>query len=83
MGKRVSIPAQPNFDENTIALLDKHQGVFTDAQLIQLAKILKLDTAPQSATVMEQRVQEEAPTSTEVSGPGTENSYSMEERSPF
>jgi hypothetical protein len=60
VGKGVTVPARPNFDDNTIDLLDKNQGVFTDAQLVQLAKILKLDTSPPSAAVQAQRAQEEA-----------------------
>lgn len=54
------MPAQPNFDDNTVDLLDKNQGVFTDAQVVQLAKILKLDTSPPSAATQAQRAQEEA-----------------------
>jgi len=35
-------------------LLDSTQKVFTNAQLVRLATILKLDTSPQAATAAQQ-----------------------------
>ena len=46
-----------NFDDNTLQLLDSNPKVFTNAQLVRLATILKLDTSPQAATA-QQRTRE-------------------------
>jgi hypothetical protein len=50
VGSGVTLPQLVNFDDNTLQLLDSNQKVFTNTQLVRLATILKLDTAPQSAT---------------------------------
>ncbi len=54
VGPSVTLPKTVNFDDNTVLLLDSKQKVFTNAELVELAKILKLDTSPQAA----QRAQE-------------------------
>jgi hypothetical protein len=41
---KVSLAAQ-NFDDATVALLDTCQRLFSPSQVLQLAKILKLDTS--------------------------------------
>jgi hypothetical protein len=46
VGSEVTLPATVNFDDNTLQLLDGRQKVFTNAQLVKLAKTLKLDTSP-------------------------------------
>jgi len=50
VGSSVTLPQTVNFDDNTLLLLDSNQKVFTNAQLVKLATILKLDTSPQAAT---------------------------------
>ncbi len=50
VGSGVTLPQTVNFDDNTLLLLDNNQKVFTNAQLVRLATILKLDTSPQAAT---------------------------------
>lgn len=57
VGSGVTLPQTVNFDDNTLLLLDSNQKVFTNAQLVRLATILKLDTSPQTATA-QQRTQE-------------------------
>jgi hypothetical protein len=57
VGSSVALPRTVNFDDNTALLLDSRRKVFTNAELVRLAKILKLDTSPQAATA-----QQEAPT---------------------
>jgi hypothetical protein len=44
-------PQTVNFDDNTLQLLDSRQKVFTNAQLVKLAKALKLDTSPPTTPV--------------------------------
>jgi len=56
VGSGVTLPRAVNFDDSTVLLLDSRQKVFTNAELVQLAKILKLDTSPPAATA--QRAQE-------------------------
>jgi hypothetical protein len=46
VGSSVTLPETVNFDDNTLQLLDSSQKVFTNAQLVKLAKTLKLDTSP-------------------------------------
>jgi len=46
VGSSVTLPETVNFDDNTLQLLDSSQKVFTNAQLVKLAKTLKLDTLP-------------------------------------
>jgi hypothetical protein len=53
VGPNVTLPQTVNFDDNTLLLLDSRQKVFTNAELVQLAKILKLDTSPQAATAQQ------------------------------
>jgi hypothetical protein len=50
-----------DFDDNTLLLSSSRQKVFTNAELVQLAKILKLDTSPPAATA--QRAQRPRPKS--------------------
>ena len=57
VGSGVTLPQTVNFDDNTLQLLDSNQKAFTNAQLVRLATILKLDTSPQAATA-QQRTQE-------------------------
>ena len=57
VGSGVTLPQTTNFDDNTLLLLDSRQKVFTNAELVRLATILKLDTFPQAATG-QQRTQE-------------------------
>jgi hypothetical protein len=54
VGTGVTLPPTVDFDDNTLQLLDSSQKVFTNAQLVKLAKTLKLDTSPPTA----QRTQE-------------------------
>jgi hypothetical protein len=49
-----------NFNDKTLLLLDSRQVLFTDAEVVQLAEILKLETSSPSATAQAQRTQEEA-----------------------
>jgi hypothetical protein len=60
VGKGVKVPKKPNFDDNTVNLLDQHEGALSPEQILQLAGILKLDTSPPSATAQAQRAQQEA-----------------------
>jgi hypothetical protein len=53
------VPRRPQFNDKTLLLLDKYQRVFTPAEVVQLAEILKLDTSPPSPTAQAQRAQEE------------------------
>lgn len=46
VGTGVTLPETVDFDDNTLQLLDSSQKVFTNAQLVKLAKTLKLDTSP-------------------------------------
>lgn len=57
VGSGVTLPQTVDFDDNTLLLLDSNQKVFTNAQLVRLATILKLDTSPQAATA-QHRTQE-------------------------
>jgi hypothetical protein len=57
VGSGVTLPQTVDFDDNTLLLLDSNQKVFTNAQLVRLATILKLDTSPQTATA-QHKVQE-------------------------
>jgi hypothetical protein len=50
VGTGVTLPQTVNFDDNTLQLLDSRQKVFTNAQLVKLAKTLKLDTSPPTTT---------------------------------
>jgi hypothetical protein len=50
VGSSVTLPETVNFDDNTLKLLDSSQKVFTNAQLVKLAKTLKLDTLPPTTT---------------------------------
>jgi hypothetical protein len=50
VGSGVTLPTTVNFDDNTLQLLDSRQKVFTNAQLVKLAKTLKLDTSPPTTT---------------------------------
>jgi hypothetical protein len=50
VGNGARNPFKVNFDNTTVSLLDKKQGIFTAAQIVQLAKILKLDTSSPSIT---------------------------------
>jgi hypothetical protein len=68
VGPGVTLPQTVNFDDNTLLLLDSNQKVFTNAKLVRLATILKLDTSPQTATA-QQRTQEEAATAEQQPGP--------------
>lgn len=57
VGSGVTLPTTVNFDDATVNLLDTRQKVFTPAQLVRLAEILKLDTsapAAQTARAAEQ-----------------------------
>jgi hypothetical protein len=56
VGPNVTLPKTVDFDDDTVLLLDSRQKVFTNAELVQLAKILKLDTSPPATTA--QRSQE-------------------------
>jgi len=56
VGPNVTLPKTVNFNDDNLLLLDGTQKVFTNAQLVQLAKILKLDTSPPATT--SQRAQE-------------------------
>ncbi len=49
VGPNVRLPATVNFNNQTALLLDSNQRVFTNAELVRLARILKLDTSPQAA----------------------------------
>jgi hypothetical protein len=46
VGSGVTLPQTVNIDDNTLQLLDSRQKVFTNAQLVKLAKTLKLNTSP-------------------------------------
>ena len=59
VGRHVTLPKRVNFNDKTVKRLDRRQALLTDAQIVKLAKILKLDTSPPSSTVQAQRVQEE------------------------
>ena len=50
----------PNIDDNTLLLLDAHEGLLSPEQIDHLAQILKLDTSPPSPTAQAQRAQEES-----------------------
>jgi len=50
VGSGVTLPTKVNFDGATVNLLDTRQKVFTAAQLVRLATILKLDTSGSSTT---------------------------------
>lgn len=54
------VPRRVHFNDKTALLLDKYQRVFTAAEAVQLAEILKLDTSPPSTTA--RRVQESTTT---------------------
>jgi hypothetical protein len=54
------VPRKPHFNDKTVLLLDKYQKVFTATEVVQLAEILLLDTAPPSPAIQAQRAQEEA-----------------------
>jgi hypothetical protein len=56
VGPNVTLPKTVDFDDDTVLLLDSRQKVFTNAELVQLAKILKRDTSPPATTA--QRSQE-------------------------
>lgn len=58
--KKVTGKKAKDFDDKTVLLLDSRQRVFTPAEAVQLAQILKLDTSPPSSTTEAQRAQEEA-----------------------
>jgi hypothetical protein len=50
VGPNVALPATVDFDDETLILLDSTQNVFTDAQVVRLARILKLNVYPPSVT---------------------------------
>jgi hypothetical protein len=66
VGSGVTLSQTVNFDDNTLVLLDSRQKVFTNAELVRLATILKLDTSPQEAATATQK---EATTSEQQSVP--------------
>jgi hypothetical protein len=49
VGTGVTLPQTVDFDDNTLQLLDSRQRVLTNAQLVKLAEMLKLDTSPPPA----------------------------------
>lgn len=48
----------PNFDDATVALLDTCQRLFSPSQVLQLAKILKLDTSGRTVVAGTERARE-------------------------
>lgn len=56
------VPKKVSFNDKTVLLLDSRQRVFTAAEVVQLAEILKLDTSPLSAAEA-QRARQEAESS--------------------
>lgn len=50
VGSGVAVPANPNFDDATVGLLDLNQNALTDAQVVRLAQILKLNVYPPTVT---------------------------------
>ena len=49
VGPSVALPTKVSFEDNTLLLIGGTQKVFTNAELVRLAKILKLDTSAQAA----------------------------------
>ena len=77
MGSGVTLPQTVDFDDNTLLLLDSNQKVFTNAQLVKLATILKLDTSPQAATA-QYTTQEEATTAEQQPVPSWQEIFGVE-----
>jgi hypothetical protein len=75
VGSGVTLPKMVNFDDNTLLLLDSKHNVFTNAQLVRLATILKLDTSPQAATAAQQMTHEETTTAEEQPVPSWHETY--------
>jgi hypothetical protein len=61
VGSGVRLPPIVNFDDNTALLLDSRQKVFTAAQRVRLAKILKLNTSGTSTTAQPEATTAEQP----------------------
>lgn len=76
VGSEVTIPSDAHFGD-AVNLLDQNQNVFTDAQLVRLARILKLDTSPPSSTATAERTQEDA-TASDRPTPGWEEHFGAE-----
>lgn len=50
VGSHVAVPANPDFDDATVNLLDRNQNLFSDSEVVRLAKILKLNVYQPSVT---------------------------------
>jgi hypothetical protein len=50
VGPNVTLPADLDFGDETLILLDRHQALFTDAEVVRLAQVLRLDVYPPSIT---------------------------------
>lgn len=50
VGPSVTVPDNPDFDDATVSLLDLNQNALTDAQVVRLAQILKLDVYAPTVT---------------------------------
>lgn len=50
VGPGVTVPANPNFDDATLNLLDLNQNALSDAEVVRLAQILKLNVYKPTVT---------------------------------
>lgn len=50
VGSGVTVPANPNFDDATVSLLDLNQNALPDAEVVRLAEILKLNVYKPTVT---------------------------------
>ncbi len=50
VGPGVTVPANPNFDDATVSLLDLNQNALSDAEVVRLAELLKLNVYKPTVT---------------------------------